>query len=363
MTIEADLLASVYEASAIPERWPKALENVAKSCQARGSILICAERGFDRAVASEDFNDIFEEFAQSKWVSDTTRVGGLIEKLPHPGFVSDAMLQTPEDLQNLPIYKEFLVPRGIGAGAATAIYGASGDGIIVTLEGFADHKASNEAVPYLNSLRPHLARASLLSWQLSMQRTQAGLDTLGLIGSAAAALGSRGQLVAANSRFSDLIGEAFVDTGRKLRAHDPGSDEALGIAIDQLLDTKLGKSIAMFNPQTFKTSALHLLPVAGEAHDIFQNASGLVILAKSENTNLPSTDLLESLFDLTPKEAAIGRKIAVSKSVKLIAQEQGVSAETIRWHLKNLMLKAGVNKRSDLIRLITDQAPPDQLTR
>jgi DNA-binding CsgD family transcriptional regulator len=358
LEIESGLLTNIYEAAAISEKWPDTLQQIAKSCDAKGSILVCAERGFDRSVTSKGLQEVVDEFAASRWASNNPRIGSLMNVLPHPGFVSDAMLQTSDDLQNLPIYKEFFIPRGLGAGAATLVYGASNDGIIVTLEGFADHQASNNAIDYLNALRPHLARAALLSWQLSMQRTQAGLDALGLIGNPAAALGNRGQLVAANDLFRDLVDDVFVDTSQRLRAKKPSSDIALDTAITELLQSGTGKSIAMTNPNTARSSAMHLVPVSGEAHDIFQNASGLVILAKSENANLPPSDLLESLFDLTPKEAAVGRKVALSKSLKTIATEQAVSVETIRWHLKNVMLKTGVNKQSELMQLITDQSPP-----
>lgn len=356
--IEANLIASIYEASAIPEKWPEALAKVAASCAASGSIMICADRGFDRHVAATGFQHLVDEFAASEWAADNARIGNLMEVLPHPGFVTDTMLHSEDDLKKMPIFRDFFIPKGIGSGAATVIYGASNDGIILTIEGFENHAKARSSVEYLNALRPHLARASMLSWQLSMKQAQAAVDALGLIGNPAATIGKKGQVLVTNRLFDDLIDIVFSDASSRLSAKDRQADHNLKEALNELLQQGNGKSIAMPNPETGMTNAMHLLPVTGEVHDVFQGASGLIVLARSDKANLPPTDLLESLFDLTPAEAAIGRKIAASKSLREIAAEQDVSVETVRWHLKNLMMKTGTRKQSQLIMLITGQALP-----
>ena len=135
MVNRSELTASIYEAGAMPELWPTTLQSVASSCGAIGSVMICAEHGFDRSTASLAMQDPVEEFAASEFANNNPRIGRLMEYLPHPGFATDAMLHTPDELENTPIFRDYFRPRGLAAGAATAIYGASGDGIILTMEG------------------------------------------------------------------------------------------------------------------------------------------------------------------------------------------------------------------------------------
>jgi DNA-binding NarL/FixJ family response regulator len=52
--------------------------------------------------------------------------------------------------------------------------------------------------------------------------------------------------------------------------------------------------------------------------------------------------------DLTPKEAAVARRIVEGKANKEIAQELGCSTKTIEFHASNLFRKLGVNSRLEL---------------
>ena len=355
---DVDLVASIYEAGAMPEKWPDALKGIAASCGALGAILMCADRGFARKTTSRGFEGVVQDFAESEWVHSNPRIGKLMDYLPHAGFVTDAMLHSKQDLANLPIYTEFFIPRGMEAGAATAIYGASGDGIILTLEGFASHEKANSVTVYLDRLRPHLARSALLSWQLSLQQAQAAVEALEMIGNPAAMLGLRGQIIAANKLFEAAIGNSVLDFSDRIRAADKRADAHLALSIDRLLQNQSGSSLAIPDINTGLSAAMHLLPISGEALDVFQRSSGLAILAKIESSTLPNADLLEALFDLTPAEAKLARKIAASKTIKQISVEQNISVETVRWHLKNLMQKTGQSRQSDLLQLVKAQAHP-----
>ena len=359
MVNRSELTASIYEAGAMPELWPNTLQSVASSCGAIGSVMICAEHGFDRSTASLAMQDPVEEFAASEFANNNPRIGRLMEYLPHPGFATDAMLHTPEELEYAPIFRDYFRPRGLAAGAATAIYGASGDGIILTMEGFGSHNDANSSLPFLNDLRPHLARSAMLSWQLSLKQAEAAVEALAMVGSPAAMLGFNGQIIAANSLFEPHIGPLFLDMKARIRAADSKADPHLADAVENLLINKSGHSMAMPDMRSGAQMVMHFIPIAGKARDVFQSAAGLVVLAKVESSSLPDASLLEALFDLTPREAMLGREIAAAKAVKTIAQENNIAVETIRWHLKNLMHKTGQAKQSDLAHLIKSQTPPD----
>lgn len=353
-----DLIASIYEAGAMPDKWPDALKSITASCGAKGAIMICADRGFSRTTSSRGFEEAVQEFAESEFAQNNPRIGKLMEYLPHPGFITDAMIHSPDELENLPIFKNYFRPRGLEAGAATAIYGASGDGIILTMEGFEDHSNAKYSVSQLDSLRPHLARSALLSWQLSMQQAQAAVDALEIIGNPAAMLGFQGQIISTNKMFETSIGSLVLDSKERIRAADSRADPYLANSIENLLRNQSGSSLAIPDKTTGVSAAMHLLPISGVARDVFQRSAGLAILAKVESSTLPNANLLEALFDLTPSEARLARKIGQSKSLQSIASEQDISTETVRWHLKNIMQKTGQNRQSDLAILVKAQAPP-----
>lgn len=352
------LIAAIYEAGAIPERWPTLMSGIGRSIRARGGILMCAKQNLNLRTCSADLEDLVQAFEDDGWAVDNPRTKRLIERQPYPGFLADASLSTPEELDTLPVYVDFLTPRGVAAGAATIMQGAAGDGFILAIEGFDSHDGSIAAMPFLDSIRPHLARAALLSGQLSLQRARVAVEALALMGTAAAMLDLQGRVLAANTLFEDELGSRLLDKQDRLYAADDRSDAQLEGAIRKMITARTGSSLAIRDLEGAPTIALHLVPVSGDARDIFERSAGLAILSTTKDSTLPSADLLQSLFDLTPAEARVARAIGSAKSIQDIAGVQKLSIETVRTHLQRVMHKVDIHRQTELAILVKSHASP-----
>ena len=74
---------------------------------------------------------------------------------------------------------------------------------------------------------------------------------------------------------------------------------------------------------------------------------------KSKNTS-PAQDLDSSLverFSLTERELDIVRLLLKGRSVSFISEDLSISENTVRFHMKNIYLKAGVHSKQELIDL------------
>lgn len=69
-----------------------------------------------------------------------------------------------------------------------------------------------------------------------------------------------------------------------------------------------------------------------------------------------STDALIQLFGLTPTEACLLAALATGSSVEQYAQQRGVSVGTARVQLKSCLKKTGVQRQSELVRLVWSSA-------
>jgi DNA-binding CsgD family transcriptional regulator len=69
-----------------------------------------------------------------------------------------------------------------------------------------------------------------------------------------------------------------------------------------------------------------------------------------------STAALIQLFGLTPTEACLLAALATGSSVEQYAQKRGVSVETARVQLKSCLKKTGVQRQSELVRLVWSSA-------
>ncbi|MCG8437902.1 MAG: helix-turn-helix transcriptional regulator [Pseudomonadales bacterium] len=67
--------------------------------------------------------------------------------------------------------------------------------------------------------------------------------------------------------------------------------------------------------------------------------------------NLPAS-ALQSLYDMTPKEANVAIALVNGQSPTQISQLHGVSVDTVRSQLKSIYSKMGVKKQQDVIRVL-----------
>ena len=77
-----------------------------------------------------------------------------------------------------------------------------------------------------------------------------------------------------------------------------------------------------------------------------------ILLIRDPEMVTTNTQILRDLFGFTATEAAIAAFLAKGKSIGAVASAQGVSINTARTHLKNLLVKTGTNRQAELVALL-----------
>lgn len=348
-----ELIASIYEAGALPELWTETLDHIASTIQAVGANFITSSPLKVALLSTPAIAQITREFAERGWNEHNTRVTRLLERTDYPGFLTDLDLHTPDEIRALPMYRDFLTPRGADAGAATFIAGAAGDGIVLAFEAFPDHDVARGATVLLDRLRPHLARASVLSSRIEQARVGSVIDALNDISMPLAVLDRNGRVISATDQFFTAAPDLLLDMPSRLRITDEVADARLVRALAMVVERGEGTSIALRNRKNGGAAVLQLLPARRNARDLFGNVAAYALLALPGNSLLPSVDIITALFDLTPAEAQVARAIAGGRSISALASELGLSRETIRTHLKKAFLKTSTRKQSELGALLS----------
>lgn len=346
------LIAAIYEAGALPEYWGEMLETVSARINAIGGNLITSSPAGLTITSSPSVEEVAREFEEAGWNARNSRVGRLLARADHPGFLTDADLHTPEELASLPMYTEFLTPRGADAGAATVIAGANHDGIVIAFEAFTDHAAAYRAIPLLDRLRPHFARAAVLTGRVQQARDAARLDTFNALATPVGLLDAKGKLLAASDAFAPLLDDLVVDGARRLRLTDREADDHLAHLLQSPGLAQAGASLALRNKERLGTAVLHLVPARRQARDLFSKVAYFAVIARPDNASLPSADILSALFDLTPAEARVTRGIAIGRSTADLVRELDVTQDTIKSHLKKIFAKTATRRQGDLALLV-----------
>lgn len=352
------LIDRIYEAAAVPELWRAVLIDLARLAGASEAVMIVSTgtRFRDWVTSSPEFDALV--LAHTERFPDNVRTRRLLE-MRHPGFLSDLDVLMPEEIDAEPLYQDFLIPRGYGSGTATAVMVPSGDSVIVHCErSHAEGPFAFDTLAALDDLRPHLARAALLSARLEMERIATTTRTLELLGLPAAVLGSGGRLLAANAGLTALMPHTLSDQPSRLAVVDANADrllrEALGAA------GPVGpipvRSIPIPARDERPPVILHLVPVRGAAHDVFARARAVLIATPVVARDVPDAEVVQGLFDLTPAESRLAALIAAGDAPVPAAAKLGITPSTARSVLKRVFQKTGVSRQADLVGLLTGTA-------
>jgi DNA-binding CsgD family transcriptional regulator len=355
------LIDGLYEAAVIPEQWQGWLEGVARDC---GATAALCSRISDARVSVISTSDAFKEMWDEIWLAQGGAQNERTKRaiaFRHAGFITDGDVFAPGEAERLPLYRDFLIPRGYGSGVATAITIPSGDFAMVNLEKpFADGPFSRRIVAALDQVRPHLARSALIANHLEVERARTAASALELMRLAAAVLGKGGRILAANSLLTRLMPSAIEDLPSRLKLTDAGADALFATALEVLGrgEHKAAiRSIPIRARDGLPPIIFHLVPVRGAANDVFSQATAILVATPLVQAAAPSPDIVAGLFDLTPSEARLAALIAGGHSPREAAAALGWTEGTARSTLRQVFAKTGVTRQAELVGLLRGVIP------
>lgn len=353
-----DVIDRIYEAALVPECWPGVLDRVSLlTGSAGGAVLTRGARHPPRWAASEIVAPALRAFATSgawkynqrpeRWMS-----------AGHAGFSRDVDLFTEEELRDDRRAAE-LRTHGLGWQLGTVIPLTSGEVVVFSLERrFADGAHDVAMRDAADPLRPHLARAGLLSARLGLERARTAVATLEAIGLPAAVTTVSGRVLVAN-RLLDQLQILLPAAHGRLALMDGPADEMLKEAFAGIAGgITSSRSIAVAAGEGRPAAIVHVLPLRGAAHDVFSGASTLIVATALEAAaGVPDLTLLHGLFDLSPAEARLALALASGRTLKEAATDCKIQLSTARSYLESIFRKTGTRQQSQLVALLKSVPP------
>lgn len=365
----AQLVEAIYEAAVIPEKWPAILDQIATVSGSVGGVLTAAPSTAPsllplivpkiRWISSDAIHDIIVRYFEDGWFARCgwTRRG---LKLQYPGFVIDSDLFTEEEIEVEPSYR-FFRRHGIGGAATLFMRVPPSETFVFSFDRrLEDGPVTRETARLLDPLRPHLARAALISSRLGLERAYAAAQALSILGLPAAVLCPKHRILAANDLMQALIPVRVEERVRgRLHLADRRADDLLTRALasaltadDRSLTPEQVFSVPVAATDEQPAMVVHVIPIRRRARDIFASAASIVLITPVGGRELPSAGVIQGLFDLTAAETRVAQMIAHGDTIDRIAVQSQISEGTVRSHLKSVFTKTGVSRQAALANLL-----------
>lgn len=369
MTSEALLhttIESFYEAAWEPSKWQNAVSNYAQLTNAVGGHLLLADRPTGKVmlgIISGVPDEANQEYVGHYAALDERMPRILALPLRRPA--QHEILYRDGERRRSATYNEFLKKYGDGQEQAIArLSGPAGtDLVFSSVRGSRIGAYTAAELRFAVALFPHVERAVALSRHLQAAEVQgaATMDALEITPFGAVLVAEDGRILSINRRARSIVDRADGLTAgqRRLRALRPADDRELqrlvgsAVAASSKKCVSGGGGIAVGRAEGAPSYAVVVLPMpARETLFSELRPAACIIIHDPEDTPRPIAAVVASLYGLTPAEAQAAVAVAGGHTVRDYAALAGVTENTARWRLKQVMAKTECRTQANLVRLI-----------
>ena len=362
-----DLIDRIYESAFMPERWPGVLEDMASLSGAAGASFYVSGSDFSLFTASPSARERAEQAVRGGFVQQGLGLHRVVTSR-HAGFLTEVDFLSAAEIVKEPIAR-FWARFGIGHVVLTSFMLPTDEALLLVLSRSSDSgTADRGTVDQLDALRPHLGRAATMAARLQLERARMATETLAALGLPALVCTESGKVLAANPLIEQLETVIVWRARDRLALNDASANQMLGDAIQAInLSGNAGvRSFPVRDATTQGAMMAHVLPIRLSARDVFARCAAALILTPVTSKDAPPTEIIQSLFDLTPSEARVARGLAGGLTIDVIAQQSSVSRNTVRAQLRGVMDKTGCRRQAEVVALLSGlysfpgQSPPSE---
>jgi DNA-binding CsgD family transcriptional regulator len=361
------LLELIYSAVSRPDLWPVVLEEIAELIAGESTCLFASfPQTTVLSLARMDPTawDVYSSYYAS--INVWMQRG---EALVPDGDVlySHRVIADPE-LEQTEFYNDYLVKNDMQYSAGLKIPLGSNlpPAFIACQRPKSKGPFQDSEGLVFQTLLPHLQRALTLYLQFSqMQASVLGLESaLDAFEHAVFGLDRQGRVVLSNRHAEALArsGACIRLTNGRLTATHPAQNAQFETLLSEAIDASNGIGLSsggamlLHNNSVANSIATPLrvtvTPLRVVSPDNGVQLAVLVFLSDPAVRPQSRTATLRSLYGLTPVETRVAELLLEGLDVRAVSEALGMTLETTRFRVKQILAKTGAGRQSELIRLL-----------
>lgn len=349
--------SNMLEAALGLKNWRDVLAELSVACDAQGANLITIRPQLLGAMENTENLDEFREFYFKNEIFKFCIRRRAIPLMDSRGIAVDADYTSETERERDPYYQEFLRRFGL-LWSAYIGFKVDGDLISCMLHRGVDQPPFTQAEQAaLLALTQQLSVAALISRRVGDARLDGLREAFEHSALRCLFFDHNGHVVDMNEAAAKTIAASgvkiqqgmlespFRNDGRKLRDAVVALNQTDGSALQP-------EASCLIRRVDRRPLAMRLSRLEGSLRDPFRLAVVMAIISDPDSQPPVREELLRSMFQLTPAEIRIASALMSGRGLQELAEEFGITYETARTHMKNILHKTGVNRQSELIALI-----------
>jgi DNA-binding CsgD family transcriptional regulator len=351
-----DLIEKAFAEAALDSTlWVKALDIVASITESKGAALFPAKGdGLPNVPFTEPISAPMEDYFQNGWHLRDERQRG-VATMVRRGVYDDLDVFNLDQIKRHPYYQEYLAPHGLRWFAGVRV--ASGEDLwCLAIQRTIDQGPFSEAEKHqFAELSNRLSASAALARALGAATAAGALQAFEASGNAVVLINRRGEAFRANKSAEELLrGDVRIER-RKLVTNDLAATVALGRALHELMWQRIGGGLSqpIPLPRRGKRPILaYPIKLADLAANALADCQALVILIDLDQQPRIPEIVLRAAFGMTAAEARLAARMAAGESLEFATEQIGIASYTGRNQLKNIFLKVGVKRQSELVAVL-----------
>lgn len=351
-------LDALYSAVVAPETWAMALHQMARATNSVG----CCFYPRDQALAllhlpvSPDLRGFVDAYVQGGWFQiDPHAMRGWRAAEEGRTLVLQDDIFPAAERNGSHYFHDFLRAWKLPDWAAVAFKADSHHWCLSLLRDARQGPVADGQTEVLKALAPHFSRVIELATLVDRRRSAEQIETLELVGAAAALLDWKGAVTGITSAAEGLMGTDISIRSGQLYILDSAAHRHLSDIMATLRSGKPPPSQFIvvrrdgLRPIVIKVTGLPRL-----LSDTFGRAGVLLRFFDCERKLITAKEALAMAFGLTPAEVRLAVELGQDHSIDHIAEKFAVSSQTARVQLKSVLRKTGTHKQSELVALMAN---------
>ncbi len=361
------LISEIYNSALEPARWSATLANLANAFG--GNAVAFSGKDFRENcptfIIQTGFCDEIVKLYTEHYVKGDLRFA-VGQHLPAGSIIHEQMFITEAEIDRSEYYQEFLAPFDFRYHAGAVLENSSDVVAAVTLQRSSRAGAfASEDIKRFSLLLPHFQRALLIQQRLEtlQRREQMLIEVLDRLPTGVMILDGHTKPVVMNRAAESIIayGDGLRSGPDGLAACRPRETAALRKLVSDALasvtgrGTVAGHSLHLSRPSGKRPLIAWVVPSGSALMLELTLAGPHVLLFVADPETRPQVALAPAFirfYGLTPTEARLLQVLVNGATPENAQVEFGISMATVRKHLQTIFGKAGVNRQTDLVRLV-----------